>query len=56
MNREKAFRIIDSVTSDFIYNISNGKIITAKHYLLALGLSNLTGKKHPVVIANYVVK
>ena len=55
MNREKAFRIIDSVTSDFIYNISNGKIITAKH-LLALGLGNLTGKKHPVVIANYVVK
>ena len=56
MNREKAFRIIDSVTSDLIYNISNGKIITAKHYLLALGLGNLTGKKHPVVIANYVVK
>ena len=52
MNREEAFGIIDSVTSDFIHNISNGKIIAAEHYLLALGLGNLTGKKHPVVIAN----
>ena len=52
MNREKAFRIIDSATSDFIHNISNGKVITAEHYLLALGLGSLTGKKHPVVIAN----
>ena len=32
-NREKACHIIDSVTSSFIYNINNGKIITPKHYL-----------------------
>ena len=51
-NREKACCIIDSVTSDFIHNISNGKIITTKHYLLALGLHNLAGQKQPVVITN----
>ena len=51
-NREKGCRIIDSLTSDFIHNISIGKIITPKHYLSALGLHNLTGQKQPVVIAN----
>ena len=51
-NREKPCRITDSVTSNFIHNISNGKIITTKHYSSALGLHNLTGQKQPVVIAN----
>ena len=31
--QEKARRITDSITSDFTHNISNGKIITPKHYL-----------------------
>ena len=50
-NREKACLMIDSVTSDFINNISNRKIITPK-YLLALGWHILKGPKQPVVIAN----
>ncbi|KAG1711251.1 hypothetical protein GQR58_002553 [Nymphon striatum] len=51
-NREKACRLVDSVTSDFVHNISRGKVITPKHYLFALGLHNLTGQKQAVVLAN----
>ena len=51
-NKERAFRMISSVTSDFIHNVSNGQIITPKHYLFALGLHNLTGQRQPVVMTN----
>ena len=44
--------MINSVTSDFIHNVSNGQIITPKHYLFALGLHNLPGQRQPVVMTN----
>ena len=53
-NREKAHRMIDSLTSDIIDNISNGKFITPKHDLLDLGLhnpTNLTRQRQPVAMA-----
>ena len=40
------------MTSDFVHNISHGKVITPKHCLFALGLHNLTGQKQAVVITN----
>ena len=52
IDREKACRIVDLMTSDFVHNISLGKVITPKHYLFALGLHNITGQKQAVVIAN----
>ncbi|XP_066931362.1 uncharacterized protein [Clytia hemisphaerica] len=51
-NKETTCRLIESFTSDFIHNISHGKVITPKHYLFALGLHNLTGQKQPVEITN----
>ena len=51
-NREKACRIVSSVTTDFVHNMSHSKAITPKHYLFALGLHNLTAQKQAVVVAN----
>ena len=51
-NKDSTYRLIDSFTSDFIHNISHGKVITPKHYLFALGLHNLTGQRQPVEITN----
>ena len=45
-------RQIDSFGADLIHGVSRRKVITAKHFLLALGLHNLTGKKEAIVIIN----
>ena len=50
-NKERACRMINSVTSDFIH-VSNGQIKTPKHYLFPVGLHNLTGQRQPVVMTN----
>ena len=50
--RDKTSRLIESLTADFVFNVSDGKVITPKHYLLALGLHNITGQKQPVVVTN----
>ena len=42
-NKERACRMINSDTSDFIHTVSNRQIIAPKHYLFALSLHNLTG-------------
>ena len=36
-------RLIDSFAADMFHGVTRGKTITAKHFLLALGLHNLTG-------------
>ena len=45
---EKSVRIVNSLYSDVLYNISNGKFLTFKHTTLGLGLHSLTGIKAPV--------
>lgn len=45
-------KVIDSYSVDFVHGIDRGKVITAKHSLLALGLHNITGQKQTVVISN----
>ena len=47
---EKLTRFINSFASDFVSSIGGGKITTAKHFLVALGLHNLTGQKKVVQI------
>ena len=47
-NRDTANRLIQSHSSDLIHGVTRGKTITAKHFLLALGLHNLTGQKVPI--------
>ena len=45
---EKSVRIVNSLCSDVLYNISNGKFLTLKHTTIGLGLHSLTGMKAPV--------
>ena len=51
-NTENLSRLIDSFTADLVNAVSKGKIITPKHYLVGLGIHNMTGQKTPVQIMN----
>ena len=41
--------------SDLIYGVTRGNVITAKHFLLGLGLHNMTGQKKPVEINHHSI-
>ena len=45
-------RLIDSFAADMIYGVTHGKVVTSKHYLLALGLHNITGSRKVVEITH----
>ena len=45
-------RLIDSYSLDMIHGVSRGSVITSKHFLLGLGLHNITGQKKVVQLAN----
>jgi hypothetical protein len=49
---ENITRIISSYAADIIHGVTRGKFVTAKHYLLALGLHNLTGSRKVIDINN----
>ena len=53
-NRATASKLIQSYSSDLIFGVTRGKCITSKHFLLGLGLHNLTGQKKPVQILNHL--
>ena len=43
---------IKSYAADLIHGVSQGKVITLKHFILGLGLHNMTGQKNTVKILN----
>ena len=45
-------RLVESFCADFVHAVSKGEVITPKHYLLSLGMHNVTGQKLPIQIAN----
>ena len=47
---EKSTRLIDSFSADLISSVTNGSILTAKHYLLAVGLHSITGMRQIIQI------
>ena len=49
-NREALTRLIESYTSDLIHGVTRGKVIATKHFLLGLGLHNITGQRLPIQI------
>ena len=52
-NSEKVSRMVTSFSQDLIHGISRGRVITLKHFLLGLGLHNITGQKLPIqILAN----
>ena len=42
----------DSFSQDLMHDITMGKIIIKKHFLISLGVHNLSGKKNAVEILN----
>ena len=44
--------LIDSYSADLVHGVTRGNVITSKHFLLALGLHNITGQKKVVQIVN----
>ena len=51
-NRHTVNRLIQSYSSDLIHGVTRGKVITGEHFLLGLGLHNMTGQKVPVQVMN----
>ena len=49
-SREALTRLIESYTPDLIHGVTRGKVITTKHFLLGLGLHNITGQRLPIHI------
>ena len=48
----KNTRLIDSYAAGLVHGVTGGKVITAKHFLLAIGLHNITGSKKVIEITN----
>ena len=44
--------VVHSIASDLVAGVTNGKITTAKQFLLALGLHNITGTRKVVDIVS----
>ena len=53
-NRDTANRLVQSYSSDLIHGVTRGKMTTAKHFLLGLGLHNLTGQKVPIQVMHHL--
>ena len=51
---ERLNRLIDSFRADFVHGVSCGQTVTAKHFLVGLGLHNITGQKKPVEVLNHL--
>ena len=49
---ESINRLIESYSADLVHRVTRGGVITAKHFLLALGLHSQTGQKTVVEINN----
>ena len=45
-------RLVESFCADFVHAVSKGEVITPKHYLLSLGMHNMTGQKLPIQTVN----
>ena len=44
--------LLYSYTADLVFGVTGGKVITAKHFLLATGLHNITGSKKVIEITS----
>ena len=47
---ENTQRLITSFSADMIHAVTHGKVLTDKHFLLGLGIHNITGQKKTVLI------
>ena len=47
---KKSTRLLDSFSEYLISSVTNGSVLTTKHYLLAVGLHSITGMKQIIQI------
>ena len=52
---ENISRFIESFCADLIHVVSKGNVMTPKHYLLGLGIHNMTGQKTPVQVLLFYI-
>ena len=46
--------MISSFGNDLIHGVTNGRVITLKHFLIGLGLHNITGLKLPIKVLSHL--
>jgi hypothetical protein len=47
-----AQRLVESYAADLVHGVTRGKVMTAKHFLIGLGLHSITGQKKPIQLLN----
>ena len=47
-------RLVTSYSSDLITGVTQGKVVTLKHFLIGVGLHNITGLKTPIKILSHL--
>ena len=52
LSNSKVSRIVDSYAADLVHGVTRGKVMTSKHFVLAMGLHNITGSRKVVDIIN----
>lgn len=53
-NQERVKLLVRSYSNDLIHGVTRGKVMTLKHFLVGLGLHNLTGQKVPIQILSHL--
>ena len=53
-NSDVIERLVHSYGSDLIQGVTSGKVVTLKHFLIGLGLHNVTGLKTPIKILSHL--
>ena len=53
-NSDVIKRLVHSYGSDLIHGVTRGKVVTLKHFLIGLGLHNITGLKTPIKILSHL--
>ena len=51
---DRVSRLIGSYSADLIHGVSRGQVVTEKHFLMGLGLHNITGQKKVVEVLNHL--
>ena len=51
---DKVKRLVSSYGYDLIHGVTRGKVVTLKHFLLGVGLHNMTGLKLPVKVLSHL--
>ena len=51
---DKVKRLVSSYGHDLIHGVTRGKVVTLKHFLLGVGLHNMTGLKLPIKVLSHL--